>query len=101
MSIKLETTETVTLKLLQEKVVEANNVLQAFAGLLSKKYELPKDGNFTFNSDFTQIVEVSAAPIPSATAVPADSVDTVQTNVVPLKGRRKRAVEPVAEPVAQ
>jgi len=58
MSIKLETTETTTLKLLQEKVQEANNVVQAYASLLSKKYELPKDGQFTFNSDFTQIVEI-------------------------------------------
>ena len=73
--IKLEKTETTTLNLLQEKVVEANNVLQAFAALLSKKYDLPKDGQFTFNSDFTQIVEVLKPVVvdsPEADAVPLD-----------------------------
>jgi len=89
MSIKLETTETTTLKLLQEKVQEANNVVQAYATLLSKKYELPKDGQFTFNSDFTQIVEI---PKPTV-------VDAQDANVVPLESRKAESVE--ESPVAQ
>ena len=89
MSIKLETTETTTLKLLQEKVQEANNVVQAYASLLSKKYELPKDGQFTFNSDFTQIVEI---PKPIA-------VDAQDANVVSLESRKAESVEET--PVAQ
>ena len=89
MSITLETTETTTLKLLQEKVQEANNVVQAYATLLSKKYELPKDGQFTFNSDFTQIVEI---PKPIA-------VDAQDANVVSLESRKAESVEET--PVAQ
>ena len=89
MSIKLETTETTTLKLLQEKVQEANNVVQAYAALLSKKYDLPKDGQFTFNSDFTQIVEI---PKPIA-------VDAQDANVVSLESRKAESVEET--PVAQ
>ena len=89
MSITLETTETTTLKLLQEKVQEANNVVQAYASLLSKKYELPKDGQFTFNSDFTQIVEI---PKPIA-------VDAQDANVVSLESRKAESVEET--PVAQ
>jgi hypothetical protein len=89
MSIKLETTETTTLKLLQEKVQEANNVVQAYASLLSNKYELPKDSQFTFNSDFTQIVEI---PKPIA-------VDAQDANVVSLESRKAESVEET--PVAQ
>jgi hypothetical protein len=90
MSIKLETTETTTLKLLQEKVAEANNVVQAYASLLSKKYELPKDGQFTFNSDFTQIVEIPKPP----------AVDASDADVVPLEGRKKRKKAEVEETTA-
>ena len=99
--IKLETAETATLKLLQEKVVEANSVVQAYASLLSKKYELPKDSQFTFNSDFTQIVEIPKPLSPSVEAQGAYGLGTdapVESNVVPLKrGRRRKEVE--AEPV--
>ena len=104
--IKLETAETATLKLLQEKVAEANSVVQAYASLLSKKYELPKDSQFTFNSDFTQIVEIpkplSAPSDPSVKAqsgfAPGQTDAPVESNVVPLKrGRKRKEVE--AEPV--
>ena len=101
--IKLETAETATLKLLQEKVVEASSVVQAYASLLSKKYELPKDSQFVFNSDFTEIVEVPkplSAPSVEAQGgfAPGQTDAPVESNVVPLKrGRKRKEVE--AEPV--
>jgi len=70
MNIKLESSETSTLKVLQEKVTEASNMVNSYNAMLSTKYQLPATGKFSISADFTSIVEVEPPTIVVATADP-------------------------------
>ena len=98
MSIKLEASETATLKLLQEKASEATKMVQDYATLLSKKYELSANKKFVLTPDLTQIVEL---PANAGVGVPAASVqEESDTTEQPAPRRRKVKEVPVAEVAA-
>ena len=91
MNYKLETSETATLKLLQEKANESTQMVQAYAVLLSKKYELPFTSKFALSPDFTLIVE-----LPEQTQQPS-SESPAALEESPAPRRRKAKEAPATE----
>ena len=86
MNYKLETSETATLKLLQEKANESTQMVQAYAVLLSKKYELPFTSKFALSPDFTLIVELPEQPQPSS-----ESPAALEESPAPRRRKAKEA----------
>jgi hypothetical protein len=100
MNVKLETFETAILKLLQEKVNEDNkkasesiNMLQSYASLLSKKYELSTDGAYSLSSDFSIIIEAPKPTSVRSEATVREGESDVTSEVQP-KRRKKKQSEP-------
>ena len=78
MDIKLEAAEVFTMQTLQDKAKEAGAAVQAYATLLSNKYQLLVTGKYELSPDFTTILDVTPpveSPIPApAEPVPANSI---------------------------
>lgn len=70
MNISLESSETSTLQLLNQKAKEVNAMINSYNSMLATKYELPATRKFSISLDFTTIVEVEVpvvAPVDAAT----------------------------------